>query len=266
MAKTVRTAKNRIAACAVGAVTVCLLVRAGESHFQVLIPSTDIVAPDGPRGVDLDILFTHPMAAGPVMEMGRPKQFGVLVGGKKEDLTPALKERKVEGKTAFSASYKVRQPGDHVFYVEPAPYYEPAERKMIIHYTKVVVDGLGGGEGWDALVGLPVEIEPLVRPYGLWTGNVFRGIVRRNGKPVPFAVVEVEYYNKDRAVKVPSDAFLTQVVKADQSGVFVYAMPRAGWWAFAALLEGDQKLTGPDGKPADVELGGVIWVRTVDMK
>ena len=57
---------------------------------------------------------------------------------------------------------------------------------MIIHYTKVVVNAMGAEEGWDTLVGFPVEIEPLVRPYGLWTGNAFRGIVKKHGEPVPF--------------------------------------------------------------------------------
>ena len=106
---------------------------------------------------------------------------------------------------------------------------------MIVHYTKVVIDVLGAEKGWDALVGLPVEIEPLVRPYGLWTGNTFRGIVRYHGKPVPFARVEVEYYNEGRRVKPPRDAFVTQVIKTDPNGVFSYTMPRAGWWGFAAL-------------------------------
>jgi cobalt/nickel transport protein len=42
-------------------------------------------------------------------------------------------------------------------------------------------------------------------------------------------------------------------------------MPRAGWWGFAALLDGE-KMDGPKGKPVDVELGALIWVRTVDIK
>ena len=137
---------------------------------------------------------------------------------------------------------------------------------MIVHYTKVVVDALGDQRGWDALIGLPVEIEPLVRPYGLWTGNTFRGIVRRGGKPVPGARVEVEYYNLGRRLRAPNDAFVTQVVKTDANGVFSYTMPRAGWWGFAAILPGEQKMKNPDGKPVDVELGGLIWVRTVDME
>ncbi|HUS92600.1 MAG TPA: DUF4198 domain-containing protein [Phycisphaerae bacterium] len=242
-----------------------LVAAAAWSHFQVLVPSQDNVAPDR-RTVELDILFTHPMEDGPVMEMGTPRQFGVLVGGRKTDLLASLKPRKVEGKSAFAASFKVTRPGDHVFYLEPAPYWEPAERKRIVHYTKVVVNAFDQGEGWDAMVGFPVEIEPLVRPYGLWTGNVFRGIVRKNGKPVPFAEVEVEYRNAGRKVAPPCDAFVTQVIKADANGTFCYAMPKAGWWAFAALIDGDEKIKAPDGQDADVEQGGLIWVRTVDMK
>lgn len=240
-------------------------VPSARAHFQVLLPSTDVISDEDDKTIQLEVLFTHPMRQGPVMEMARPRQFGVLVGGKKHDLLAELKEHKLQGKTAYTASHRAARPGDYVFFVEPAPYWEAAERKMIVHYTKVVVDVMGAEDGWDAMVGFPVEIEPLVRPYGLWTGNSFRGVVKRDGKPVPFAEVEVEYYNEGRRVKLPSDAFTTQVIKADANGVFSYAMPRAGWWGFAALVPGE-KTTGPDGKPAETELGGLMWVKTVDMK
>lgn len=234
------------------------------AHFQVLLPPEDVVQQG--RSVDLTLMFTHPMEQGPIMEMGQPVQFGVLVGGEKIDLRKELRAEKRDGKTIYTCQAPLRQPGDYVFYVEPAPYYEPAEKKWIIHYTKVVVSYAGAEEGWDALVGLPVEIEPLVRPYGLWTGNCFRGIVRRNGKPVPFATIEVEYYNEGQQVKPPNDAFITQVIKADAQGCFCYTIPRAGWWGFAALVEGDQKMQSPHGQMVPVELGGLIWVRAVDMK
>jgi len=111
------------------------------------------------------------------------------------------------------------------------------------------------------LVGLKTEIKPLVRPYGLWTGNIFRGVVLLNGKPVPFAEIEVEYYNKDKSIKAPSEPYITQVIKADKNGVFSYAMPKAGWWGFAALNEDDKKING---KP--VEIGALIWIKVEDMK
>ncbi len=235
-----------------------------NAHFQVLLPSADLVSRPGP--IDLSLIFTHPMENGPVMHMDEVAQFGVIVHGQKQELKKTLKTKKIQGKNSYETSYKIKSPGDHVFFVEPAPYWEPAEHKMIIHYTKVVVSAMGEGEGWDAEVGFPVEIAPLVRPYGLWTGNAFRGIVKKNGKPVPFAEIEVEYLNDKDEVAIPDDAFVTQVIKADANGVFSYAMPRAGWWAFAALVDGDKKMKNPDGKEVDVELGGLIWVRTTDMK
>lgn len=236
-----------------------------QAHFQEIIPSADIVPEQGDRSVSLELTFTHPMEMGPVMDMAAPVQVGVLADGKKQDLKARLAAvKKGDGKTAYTLSHKLAAPGDYVFYVEPAPYWEPAEGKYIIHYSKVVVD-FASGEGWDRPVGLPVEVEPLVRPYGLWTGNLFRGIVRKNGKPVPFAEIEVEWRN-DGSVKAPADPFVTQVIKADASGQFAYALPRAGWWGFAALVEGDKKMTSPEGKPVPVELGGLIWVKAVDMK
>jgi len=254
-----------LAAGLVAGLLVCLGPQDAPAHFQVLIPSADVVEAGQSRSVDLEIVFTHPMEQGPVMEMGLPKRFGMLVADKRYDLLSTLKPGKLDDRTMYAASARLIRPADHVFYLEPAPYWEPAEGKMIIHYTKVVVDFMGAEEGWDRLVGFPVEIEPLVRPFGLWTGNTFRGIVRKNGQPVPFAVVEVEYYNEGGKVKVPNDAFITQVIKADAGGVFSYTMPRAGWWGFAALIDGDEKIPGPDGQPVDVELGGLIWVKAVDM-
>ena len=249
-----------------GVCLVWLAAATAQAHFQVLIPVRDIVTADDPKTVELNILFTHPMEQGPIMEMGAPKQFGVLARETKKDLLPTLKSVEQSGKTTYTAAYTITRPGDHVFYLEPAPYWEPAEQKMIVHYTKVVVNAMGMEEGWDASVGFPVEIEPLVRPYGLWAGNAFRGVVRKNGEPVPFAEVEVEYYNKDKAVAIPSDPFVTQVIKADANGVFSYTMPRAGWWGFAALIDGDEPMKNPEGNPADVELGALIWVKTVDME
>ena len=241
----------------------CLgLSSAASAHFQELIPSTDIVPDEGDKSVSLSLVFTHPVEGGPTMDMAPPAASGVLNGGKKVDLRSALTPKTVDGKKAFEARHTFKAPGDYVFYLQPAPYWDAAEKHFLVHHTKVVVD-FGAGETWDALVGTPMEIRPLTRPYGLWTGNLFRGIVLKDGKPLPYGRVEIEWLN-DARIKVPADPFTTQVVKADQNGVFAYAIPRAGWWGFNAITDG--KITGPDGKQADAEIGGTIWVRTVDLK
>ncbi len=86
------------------------------------------------------------------------------------------------------------------------------------------------------------------------------------GKPVPYAEIEIEYYNKDDTIKPTADPYITQVVKADRNGVFSYAMPKAGWWAFAALSEAAWTMKGPDGKDKPIEIAAVYWVRTRDTK
>jgi len=230
------------------------------AHFQALLPDPPIVESPEDRTVTFDIRFTHPMEGGPVMDMGTPVRAGVLVGGETEDLRESLVLRPIDDKKAYSLKYAVKKPGDHIFFLEPAPYWEPAEGKMIIHYTKVVVNAYGDESGWDAAVGLPVEIEPLVRPYGLWAGNLFRGVAKRDGKPIPYAEVEVEYWNGAGKITPPTEAHVTQVIKADGNGVFSYAMPFPGWWAFAVLVDGDTPMANPEGEMVDVELGGLMWV------
>jgi len=240
-----------------------------QAHFQMIIPSDDMVSQEDSREVSLDVRFTHPFE-GHGMNMVKPAQFGVLKGEKKINLLDALKEVKIKDRsgksfTAFQSKYKIAGPGDHIFYVEPKPYWEPEEETFIVHYTKVIVNSLGLEEGWDEELGLKTEIIPLTRPYGLWAGNVFQGIVKFNGKPVPFAEIEVEYFNDEARIKTPADPMITQVVKAEANGVFTYAMPKAGWWGFAALNT-DEKTMKHEGKDYPVEIGAVLWVKTHNMK
>lgn len=234
-----------------------------SAHFQEILPSDDVLTDGGP--VTLDLVFTHPMDRGPTMDMAKPVHVGVKRGDAVTDLTDRLEEHKVDGKSAWRVKEEIKEPGAAVYFVQPQPYWDPAEKKFIVQYAKVLVDGFASGENWDTMIGLPVEIEPLTRPTGLWTGNIFSGVVLKDGKPVPNAEIEVEYVN-DGSVTAPNPAFVTQVIKADASGTFSYAMPRAGWWGFAALTEGDEKMKGPDGGAAPVEVGGVIWVKATDMK
>ncbi|GHU05606.1 lipoprotein [Alphaproteobacteria bacterium] len=239
-----------------------LIPAAAFAHFQEIIPSDDILAEESEGKLSLSLTFTHPMEGGPVMDMKPPKAFGVLHGGKKTTLVSALSPREVEGKAAYSASWQAKTPGDYIFYLEPAPYWDDAEQHYLIHYAKVVVD-FGGGEDWDALVGFPVEIKPLTRPYGLWTGNLFSGVALKGGKPLAGAEVEIEWKN-DGSVKAPSDPFVTQLVKTDASGRFSYAIPKAGWWAFNVLAQ--SSLKDEKGKSVPAEIGGTIWVKAVDLK
>ena len=227
------------------------------AHFGMVIPSTNSVDQSN-NSLRLEISFSHPMEL-EGMNMEKPKRFGVFKAGKIFDLTNSLKESRILNHKAWISKYTVKRPGIYQFFVEPVPYWEPAEDSFIIHYTKTIVGAFGYEEGWDRTIGLKTEIMPLTRPFGLYAGNTFRGVVLLNGKPVPFSDIEIEYYNRDRKITPPTPYHITQTIKADKNGVFTYTVPWPGWWGFAALNSSPTRLKYK-GTPKDVELGAVIWV------
>ena len=253
-------------------VALLLLAVPALAHFGVILPSDDIIGQKDSRTLDLQLKFMHP-GAGQYMEMARPQRFEVYRGGGAEDLLPALEEQHYQAAdsadsfTYWHAAYQVRRPGDLTFFVAPAPYWEPAEDKFILHYTKVCVSAFGLEDSWDKPLGVETEIVPLSRPYGLWTGNLFSARVLLKGEPLPFAEIEVEYLNEaaeGERLTYPADPFVAQTLKADGQGVFHYAMPKAGWWGFAALSDADWKLR-KNGAKKSVEIGAVYWVKATDL-
>jgi len=241
-----------------------LVICPARSHFGMLIPSDSMVMQDDSRTLTIVLSFSHPFES-VGMEMVKPKICKVLAGGKHMDLVGLLEAARVMGHNAWTAAFSIKRPGVYMFYMEPEPFWEAAEDSYIIHFTKTVVTAFGDDEGWDEELGLKTEIVPLSKPFGLYAGNVFQGIVKLDGKAVPFAEVEVEYFNKDKKYTAPTDYMITQSIKADGNGVFTYAAPVSGWWGFAALISADYKLPH-QGMEKDVELGAVIWVYFHEMK
>lgn len=223
-----------------------------DAHFLTFIPSSDNISDQKKSKVEFDISFIHPFEQ-TGMTMEKPKLF---LDGVKKPLS--LTQTKKFDHKAWSASYTVKRPGVYKFYVKPQPYFEPAEGKFISHVPKIIISSYGLEDGWDEPVGLKYEIVPLVKPFGLYSGNIFRAKVLHNSKPAANVEVEVELYN-EFGLKAPTDAHITQVVKTDQNGVFSFVMNHKGWWGFAALIEeGELK---HDGKNYPVENGALIWIK-----
>ncbi|MBE2984096.1 DUF4198 domain-containing protein [Campylobacter sp. RM9344] len=260
-----------------------LLASSAFAHFQMLY--TPESALEKGTNLNLKLVFTHPFADEHTMDMGLQEDksranvvdFYVVHKEKKTDLKDKLKEIKFKGShnegIGYEAAYQARGMGDHVFALTPAPYFEANEGSYIQQITKAVVNVAGLPTNWDAELGLKAEIVPLTKPYSIWAGSTFTGIVKSEGKPVPFAEIEVEYLNHDIDVKknmtnktanveAPQDSFVTLGIKADANGVFTFGIPKAGWWGFAALG------VGPDNEYKGKELSqdAVIWVQAKDMK
>ncbi|MFP4393376.1 MAG: DUF4198 domain-containing protein [Desulfohalobiaceae bacterium] len=256
---------------------IMLLVAAtsAQAHFQLIY--TPESALQKPEKLQLRLIFTHPFDAGHTMDMPEPEEFYVLHKGQKTDLMQDLQPIKWQGAhnsgQAFATDYSLRGMGDWVFALKPEPYYEEKEEVYIQQITKTVVNVKGLPTDWDTELGLKAEIVPLDKPYALWTGNVFRGVVKADGQPVPNAQIEVEYLNhepkiesdsfaKQAKVEAPQAAFETMTIKANEHGEFSFGIPKAGWWGFCALG------VGPDDQYEGKELSqdAVIWVQARDME
>lgn len=262
---------------------VTLTASLASAHFQMLY--TPESALNNGATIQFKHVFTHPFADEHTMDMGKQhdtdklapiEEFFVIQKEKRTDLKETLKPIDFKGNAnkgkAYTSEYRARSMGDHVFVVVPAPYFESNEDAYIQQITKVIVNVAGAPTDWDAEVGLKAEILPLNKPYSIWTGSTFSGIVLSDGKPVPFAEIEVEYLNHDvdmknnamgpAKVEAPHDSFVTMGIKADQDGKFTFGIPKAGWWGFAALG------VGPDEEYKGKELSqdAVIWIQARDMK
>ncbi|NCC25030.1 MAG: DUF4198 domain-containing protein [Deltaproteobacteria bacterium] len=252
-----------------------MIATPAAAHFQMIYTPEAALTSGGE--LDLKLVFCHPFEAGHTMDMGKPLEFFMVHKEQKTDLMKDLKPitwmSETNSGAAWEAKVKARKMGDFVFCLVPEPYFESKEDAYIQQITKVIVNNAGMPTDWDAAVGLPAEIVALDKPYALWTGNVFRGVVLGDGKPVPNAEIEVEYLNhppvpgkntfqKEPLVVAPQDAFVTMTIKADANGQFCFGIPKAGWWGFAALGVGPMdKYKGKENSQ-----DAVIWVKAVDMK
>ena len=258
---------------------VLLMCAPAMAHFQMIY--TPEIALEKGGALDFKLVFTHPFSAGHTMDMGKPEGFYLVYSkedqSKKTDLMSALKpiEWTSQGHKgqAYEAQVKVRKMGDYTFVFTPKPYYEAEEDIYIQQITKVIANVGGIPGAWNEALGLPAEIRPLNKPYAMWTGNVFRGVVLKAGKPVPNAEIEVEYQNHvplmdkntfdaKAEVEAPHPAFETMTIFADEHGQFSFGIPRAGWWGFCALGVGVQ--TEYEGK--ELSQDAVIWIKAIDMK
>jgi len=224
-----------------------------NAHFLTLLTSTDNVSSKKDANIKIDAMFIHPFEqTGMTME----KPIGVYVNS--IDTKLELNETKKFDHKAWASDYYIKKPGVYKFFTQPEPYFEPAEGKFISHVPKVIVSAYGLEDGWDEPIGLKYEMIPMVKPFALYSGNLFVAKVLHDGKPASNVEVEVELYN-EFGLKAPSDAHITQVVKTDDNGVFSFVMNHKGWWGFAALIEEGQK--SYNSKMYPIENGALMWVK-----
>jgi len=262
---------------------IALLASNAFAHFQMLY--TPNTALKKGKTIQLREVFTHPFTGEHIMDMGKQhdtkkfsnvEDFFVVHKGKKKNLKASLKnitfKASKNGGHAYTSKYKAKRMGDYIFILRPAPYYEANEDIYIQQITKTIINVAGAPTDWDTQLNLKAEIVPLVKPYAIWEHGSFTGIVKSNGKVVPFAEIEVTYINRDIDIKnnkmesakieIPQDSFGPMGIKANKNGEFTFAIPKAGFWGFCALGVGSNK----EYKGKELSQDAIIWIEAKPMK
>lgn len=252
----------------------CTLPFYASAHFQMIYTPELLRAKGG--NISLKMPFTHPAASGHVMKVDKPQAFYMIKKGKKTDLLDKVSEIEWESAVdtghAYQADVKLRGLGDYVFISKPSPYFEVEEGFYIQQITKTIVNVGGLPTDWSEDFSLAAEIVPLTKPYAIYEGGIFTGVVKSRGQAVPFAEIEVEFVNyepemennrfaKTPLMVTPSDVFITQTIYADANGTFNFVLPKAGQWGFAALDIGEQKTY----KDKKLSQDAVIWVQATKL-
>ncbi|MGP1455231.1 MAG: DUF4198 domain-containing protein [Treponema sp.] len=257
-----------------------IIASTAYAHFQLIYTPLSII-PQEQSSVEFQLAFTHPFESGLTMDIGKDESgtikglqaFFALHKGKKTDLLPTLSEIQFTSSENSGKGFALvldkntgfRGGGDWVLVAVPHPYYEKSDDMYIQQITKVMINKGGLDTDWAkrAAEGYP-EILPLVKPYDVWEGGLFRGIVvDEKGRPVPKAKIEFVYLNY--AIDMQTHAFTGSaklkksgagVILANDQGLFEFIPPRAGYWGFAALEAGGSKQFG--GKALSEE--AVLWI------
>ena len=245
-----------------------ILFSPAVAGIGVILPSDDLLVAGEKPEVTLQLRIFNPQERH-FMELARPKGFSVTLLGEETSLLPGLKPDREQQPTAWLTGTALKRPGDYLVHAETAPLWDPAEEEFVVHHVKLCVNVAGLEEDWDEPVGIEAEIVPMTRPYGLWAGNLFSGQVFLKGDPLPYAAIEVVTLGttpeNPGLPALPAGPYRLQTLRADAGGVFHYAMPKAGWWGFAATIDADWTIKR-DGSERPVSLVTSYWVQAREMK
>lgn len=243
-----------------------------RAHYNMLLPEVAYAK----KGVPVKFTYQwgHPFEH-ELFDAALPASLvAVLPNGQTVDLASKLEKTQVAGAdkrtvSAFHFRYVPEQRGDHTFVLTTPPIFLDGSNEFVEDIVKVVLH-VTTQNGWDADPGGAYRIVPLTRPYGLYSGMVFRARVlngaeaeSRMTQPAKNALVEYERYNPVPPKELPIDELITFKTKTDTSGVLSVAFPEPGWWCVS--VQRDAGMRAFKGKRYPLRQRVILWLH-VDAK
>ena len=242
----------------------CHSIASAQSHILLLDKSS--VAAD--QVVTCSLRFGRPFAH-QMLPVQRPTHAAVrLPDGTSADLLPKLD--RVENNTPDGASitsfewkYTPTQRGDYTFIVRTAPIWI-AEQNIFVEDTVKVTLHVQDQIDWDVPAGMPLELVPLTRPYGLRAGFTFQAMVvsGRDAAPLPRTLVEIERFNSAPPKELPPVEHMVRTVRTDPAGVATATLPESGWWGLTAVTDGGERERA--GRNYPVKRRSTFWIYVDD--
>lgn len=241
-----------------------------EARFGLIMPDSSVVVQPDKKDLTLTLSLLDPYL-GKAIPLEPLQTFSALrykgdTIDRSEHLS-VLEETPAYGSTGWTTRIALPHDGVYHFIMQTKATWLPEQEEFVQHVAKVQVPVRATPEdmqdGWDKPAGLPFEIVPQSRPFGLCVGMLFTGQVLLDGKPVPGALMEATRLNPElkEGRRIPATPYhAVQMFKANEQGVFSFVCPTPGWWAFATSVTGDP-LQSPDGKGLmPLETKTVFWV------
>ena len=219
--------------------TLCLAVAAGApvlAHYPMLEADAGIVDPGETVTVEFSVGHPYTNDRFPVRRPALVDAWSPTAG-RPAHLTAAVTTAGTPEVRAWRVQYTAQAPGDHVLSFRGMPYSEPPKRQ-IDDYAKLIVHVRGAQIGWNRVVGDPLEIVPLTRPYGLPVGATFRGKVLLNHHPYADGVLEAETYTDTLPDPLPELMEYRRAERTDAEGGFSITLDRRGWWLLSLATDG----------------------------
>jgi cobalt/nickel transport protein len=243
------------------------------AHAQCHILTLDKPSVAVEQAVTCSLRFGHPFKH-QILTAQKPARVAVKApDGSTADLSAKVERVENTGPNgreivAFQWKYTPAQRGDYLVTVETQPIWIPEQSEFVVDSVKTILH-VETQNGWEARAGLPLELVPLTRPYGLRTWLTFQALVVGKGaddrgrgepecRPVQGILVEVERLNPSPPQDLPPPEHITRTVRTDPVGVATTTLTEGGWWSLTAVRDGGTRERA--GRTFPVKLRSTLWI------
>ena len=214
-------------------------------------------------GEQLTLALGDPLGGGPVLDLAPPSAVVHLHGGRRTDLTPALRAELLHGAGNAARAWQTRvdlsAPGLHRIVAE-APAGRDLEGRGLVQHSAQGFVLRGPTSAKPEALGLSLEILPDAFLPEFLPGMRFSARVLARGRPLAGTAVHLERVGAEPVAcqvrALPGNpAPLWLIAETDREGRFRVSLPAPGLWAITA--------TGPFGWSglSPVRHVSTLWLR-----